>query len=88
MGCHILIKIKGYHKDNKRCAEQPFRSSIENSNQTINVFGIGSHHKNATVKRKPQTLTLGTVTLFPHAKICFPEAITTMSRTYEVKAFA
>ena len=38
------IKINRYHADNVRLSEEPFRSSIEVSNQTITFLGVGYHH--------------------------------------------
>ena len=82
------IRIKRYHAYNGRFSEQPFRSSIEDSNQTIKFYGVGSHHQNAIVERKIQNLTLGSKTLLLHAKIYCPEEITTMLWSYSLKDFA
>ena len=46
------VKIKIYHADNGIFDEQPFRSSIEDSNQTITFFGVRSHHQNFIVEKK------------------------------------
>ena len=46
------VKIKIYHADNGRFAEQPFRKSIEDANQTITFCGVGYHHQNDIVKFK------------------------------------
>ena len=61
---------------------------MENSNQTITFYGVGSHNKNAIVERKIQTLTLGNQALLLHVKIYFPEAITTKFFAYALKDFA
>ena len=52
---YIIIR----HADNGRFYEKPFWSEIEDSNQAITFCGVGSHHKNAIVEIKNQTLTLG-----------------------------
>ena len=39
------VKVHRYHVYNGRFAEQPFRSEIEDSNQTITFCGVGSHHQ-------------------------------------------
>ena len=52
------IKTKIYHADNGRFSEQPFKSEIEYSNQTIKLYGVGYHHQNTIIKRKIETLTL------------------------------
>ena len=38
------VKVHIYHADNGRFSEHSFRSSIEDSNQTINFCGVVSHH--------------------------------------------
>ena len=82
------VRIKINHADNGRYSEQPFISAIDDSNQTITPFGVGSHHQNSIVERKNQTLTLGSRTLLLNEKIYWPEAITKMLWTYELKYFA
>ena len=69
-------KIHIYHTYNGRFYLKPSRSSVEYSNHTITLCGIGSHHQNFIVERKIQTLTLGAGTLILHEKIYLPEAIT------------
>ena len=46
------VKINRYHEDNGILYEQPFRSAIEDSNQTITFFRVGCHHQNAMTGRK------------------------------------
>ena len=81
------VKIKIYHAENGRFSEQPFRSAIEDSNQTKNFFGVRYHHQDVIVERKIQTLTLGARTLLLHAKRYRPEAITTMLWPYSLEDF-
>ena len=73
-----LNKIKIYHANNRIFAEQHFRSSIENANHNITFCGVGSHHQNAIVEMKSQTLTLVARTLFLCVKIYWPEAVIKM----------
>ena len=63
------VKVNRYHKDIGRFSEQPFRSEIEDSNQTIKVFGVGYYHQNDIVERKIKTLILGSRTLLIHEKL-------------------
>ena len=79
------VKIHSYHADNRRFSEQPFRSAIEEFNQTIIFLGSGSYHQNSIVERKFQTLTLGARIFLLHAKIFPSESITTISWPYEIK---
>ena len=81
------LKFKIYYAYNGRFSEQPFRSSIEDSSQTITFFGDVSHHQNSIVESKIQTLTLGARTLLLHAKIYWPEEKTTMLWPYALMAF-
>ena len=81
------VKIKRYHSDNERFAEQTFRLAIEDFNQTITFCGVLYNHQNAIAERKIQALTLGDREFILHAKRYFPEAITTMLWTYALKAF-
>ena len=60
---------------------------MEYANQTITLCGVGYHHKNSIVERKFQTLTLGSRKLLLCAKRYWPEAVTPMLWTYELKAF-
>ena len=82
------VKFKRYHTDNGIFSKQPFRSAIEDTNHTITFCEVGSHHKNAIVERITQTLKLGAITLIIHAKIYWPETITTMLCPHEMKDFA
>ena len=82
------VEIKRYHADNVRFLKQAFRSEIEDTNHNITFCGVGSHHQNANFERKLQNLTLVARTLLLYAKIYWPEEITTMLCTYNLKAFA
>ena len=63
------IKIHRYHADNGIFSEQPFRSEIEDSKQTITSFGVEYHHQNVIVEGKIQSITLGASALLLHKKI-------------------
>ena len=41
----VGFKIKRYHAENGIFSEKPFRSAIEDANQTIICFGLGYHHQ-------------------------------------------
>ena len=72
------VKIKRYHAYNGIFAEQYFRSSIDNANQTITFCGFGYHHQNSIFEIKVQTLTLGVIKFLLREKIYCTEEITTM----------
>ena len=82
------VKINRYHSDHGNFSEKPFRSAIEDANQTITFLGVGSHHENVIFERKNQTITLGSRRLFLHTKRYWPEAITAMLLPYALKAFS
>ena len=71
-----------------KVSEQPFRSEMEDSNQTITFCGIGYHDQNATVEKKIQNIALWSQTMLLHANKYCPEAITTTFWAYALKAFA
>ena len=81
-------KIHRYHAENGIFAEQPFRSSIEDSNQIITSCGVGSHHHNAIFEIKTQTLLLGAKILILHAKRYRKEQKNTMLWPYVLNDFA
>ena len=60
------LELKLNHAANAVFAAQPFRSAIEDVNQTIKCCGFGSHHKNTMVERRIQTITLGAIKLLLH----------------------
>ena len=53
----------------KKKSERPFRSGIEDSNQTIKCCGVVSNNQNYIVEIKIKTITLGSRTLILHEKI-------------------
>ena len=77
-----------YHSYNGRFAGEPFRSTIEDDDQTITFCGVGYHQQNSIVKMKVQTLKLGDRTFLLHSKIYCPETISTMLWPYALKSFS
>ena len=63
MGYHISSQNTYILCRNGKFSELPFRSSIEESNQTISFCGVGSNQQNTIFEIKNQTLTLGYKTL-------------------------
>ena len=60
------VKIKRYHEYNRIFSKQPPRGAVEETNQKINFFGVGSHGQNSIDKPKIITLMLGYMTLLRH----------------------
>ena len=82
------VRIKKYHADNIKIYEKPIRDAVEESNQTINFWGVEYHHQNAISKLKIKTLTLGTRKLLLHAKCYWLDLFTTMLWFYVLTALA
>ena len=51
------MKSPIYHADNGRFSEQPFRSTIENANQNIIIFGVGYNHQDDFVENNSNSNT-------------------------------
>ena len=79
---HLGLKLKYIMQTMEKIYEQPIISEIEDANQTITLFWVGSHHQNSIIERKNQTITLGAITMIIHAKMYWPEKITTILWNY------
>ena len=51
------VKLKIYHADNVRYAEQMFLDAVEDSNQDIIFFAVGAHHQNGIAESHIKILT-------------------------------
>ena len=77
----FIVKIKGYHSYNEIFSEQPFRSVIEDSIQTISFCRVWSYHQNDIVEWKILNITLWSIKFLPYKNRYWPkEKITTMSQ--------
>ena len=72
------VKVKRYHADNGRQAEQIFLDAVEDANQDIKFCAVGAHHQNGIAESQIKILTLVARTLLLHECWHWPEAITTM----------
>jgi hypothetical protein len=50
------VKIKHYHADNGRFAENAFMSHVAKSGQTISFCGVNAHFQNGKAERRIRTL--------------------------------
>jgi len=80
------VKVKHYHADNGRFAEQSFLSSIKKCMQRITFCGVGAHHQNGITENTIKQLTLVSRTILIHAQSHWPEYITTMFWPFALKA--
>jgi GAG-pre-integrase domain len=79
------VKIRHYHADNGRFAENAFMNHIDKSNQTISFCGVNAHFQNGRAERRIRTLQDLARCQLLHAKIRWPTAISTCLWPYAVK---
>ena len=60
------IEINSYIPDNGHCAEQLFRNSFKDANQTWYFCGVGPQNGNFIVEHKNKQLTFNTRTMLVH----------------------
>ena len=69
------VKIKHYHCDNGRFADNAFKQHCDASNQTISYCGVNAHFQNGIAERAIRDITDITRTTILHAKARWPAAI-------------
>ena len=72
--------------DNGHFAEREFREEVRRCLQEITFCRVSAHHQNGLDEQAIKDLTLITWTLLLHAKHHWPEVITTMLRSMDLKA--
>ena len=81
-------KVKHYHADNGRFADNGFLQSVNRKDQEITFCGVGAHHQNCIVEGKSRVLTQGARTLLLHAMRMWPQMIDSMFWPFAFKAVA
>ena len=81
-------KVKHYHADNGRFADNGFIDAVNSKDQKITYFGVGAHHQNGIIENKNKMLTLGAQTLLLHGMRMWPSMIDTMFWPFAMKAVA
>ena len=61
------IRIRHYHYDNGRFADQAFMDDICKAGQTISFCGVGAHHQNGVAERRIRDITKSAHTMHLHA---------------------
>ena len=79
------VKVRHYHGDNGRFAENLFMGSILEKGQTISFCGVGAHHMNGRAERRIRELQDSARTMLIHAEARWPTAITTALWPYAVR---
>eukprot|EP00956_Cyclotella_meneghiniana_P025434 scaffold53086_cov60-Cyclotella_meneghiniana.AAC.2 len=69
------VKIKHYHCDNGRFADNAFKMHCDANNQSISYCGVNAHFQNGIAERAIRDITEQTRTMLLHAKARWPAAI-------------
>eukprot|EP00956_Cyclotella_meneghiniana_P034451 scaffold105063_cov38-Cyclotella_meneghiniana.AAC.1 len=69
------LKIKHYHCDNGRFADNAFKLHCDANNQSISYCGVNAHFQNGIAERAIRDITEQTRTMLLHAKARWPAAI-------------
>jgi Reverse transcriptase (RNA-dependent DNA polymerase)/GAG-pre-integrase domain len=70
------VKIKHYHADNGRFAENAFRKAVASSGQSLTFCGVNAHHQNGMAEKRIRDLQDSARSQLLHAKHNWPDAIT------------
>ena len=81
-------KVKHYHADNGRFADNGFIDAVNSKDQKITFCGVGAHHQNGIVENKNKILTQGARTLLLHGIRMWPQMIDEMMWPFAMKAVA
>lgn len=68
------IKIRHYHADNGRCADNAFLNNVAISGQTIFFCGVNAHFQNGIAEKMIRDLQESMRKQLLHAKACWPKA--------------
>ena len=79
------IVISHYHADNGRFAENAFVKHVQEHNQTIFFCGVNAHFQNGRAERKIRTLQDQARCQIIHAKMRWPQAISTHLWPYALR---
>ena len=69
------VKIKHYHCDNGRFADNAFKDSVKQMNQSISYCGVNAHFQNGIAEKRIRDLQESARTMLIHAKTRWPEAV-------------
>ena len=70
------VKVKHYHADNGRFAENAWINDLSNKGQTISYCGVEAHHQNGIAEKTIRDLQDQARTMILHAKHRWPSVIT------------
>ena len=82
------VRIRHYHADNGRFADDVFQDDIRIHSQSISFCAVGHHAQNGIVEKKIGLLTESARTMLLHAERLWPEAISTVLWPFALKLAA
>jgi starvation-inducible outer membrane lipoprotein len=80
-------RVKHYHADNGRFADNGFLEAVNTKNQKITFCGVGAHHQNGIIENK-NIILKGARTLLLHGMGMWPQMINSMFWPFAFKAMA
>ena len=84
--CNNGVKVKHYHGDNGRFADNMWLKDVEEQGQTISYCGVNAHYQNGIAEKRIRDLTERARKMLLHAKSRWPEAITVNLWPYAIRA--
>ncbi len=79
-------RVKAYHADNGRFAENVFVGDVRDKAQSMTYCGVGSHHQNGIAERRIKTLGEDARTMLAHGAHLWPEAVSKLLWPFAYKA--
>ena len=71
------VLVLNYHTDNGAFAAAEFQDELGNDGEGLTLSGVGAHHQNAMAERAIGTVMSMSRTMMLHAKIRWPQAVST-----------
>ena len=81
-------KVKHYHADNGRFADNGFVDSCNDKDQILAFYGVGVHHQHGIIEHKNKILTQGARTLLLNEMCMWHQMIDSMFWPFAFKAMA
>jgi hypothetical protein len=69
------VRVQHYHADNGRFADNAFRNSIQENQQTISFCGVNAHWQNGIAERRIRDLQEAATTMLLYAQRRWPDAM-------------
>ena len=69
------VRVQHYHADNGRFADNAFRTSIQENQQTISFCGVNAHWQNGIAERRIRDLQEAATTMLLYAQRRWPDAM-------------